>query len=81
MAQHDLVRYILAVVVGFVSDWKIHQHLVRLKFPMREHVWRRTSPRADQCKLSVTLGVESHKLLVAMYTLTAIFVVSLIVYL
>ena len=53
------------MVVRFVSDWNIHQRLVRLKFLMKSMCGEELA-RELISVLSVTLGVESHRLLVAM---------------
>lgn len=56
---------VLAVVVRFISDWNIHQRLLRLKFLMKSMCGEELA-RELISVLSVTLGVESHRLLVAM---------------
>ena len=56
---------VLAVVVRFISEWNVHQCLVRLKFPMKSMCGDELA-RELISVLSVTLGVESHSLLGAM---------------
>ncbi len=56
---------VLAVVVRFVSDWNIQQRLVRLKFLMKSMCGEELA-RELISVLSVTLGVESHRLLAVM---------------
>ena len=56
---------VLAVVVRYVSDWTIRQCLVRLKFLMKS-VNGEELARELISVLSVSLGIESHNLLVAM---------------
>ena len=52
--------------MGFISDWNIEQRLFRLKFLMKNMCGEELT-RELMSVLSVTLGVESHRLLVAMH--------------
>ena len=56
---------VLAVVVRFISDWTIQQRLVRLEFLMKSMSGEEVA-RELISVMSVTLGVESHRLLAAM---------------
>lgn len=56
---------VLAVVLHFINDWKINQHLVCLKFLMKSMSGEELAQELISV-LSVALGVESHRLLVAM---------------
>ncbi len=56
---------VLAVVVRFMSDWTIQQRLVRLEFLMKSMSGEEVA-RELISVLSVTLSVESHRLLAVM---------------
>ena len=56
---------VLAVVVRFISDWTVQQRLVRLEFLKKSMTGVETA-RELISVLSVTLSVESHRLLAAM---------------
>ena len=56
---------VLAVVVQFICNWKIHHRLAPLKFLMKSMCGEELA-RELISVLSVTLGVVSHRLLVAM---------------
>ena len=56
---------VLAVVVRFISDWTVQQRLVRLEFLTKSMTDVETA-RELISVLSVTLSVESHRLLAAM---------------
>lgn len=57
---------VLAVVVRFISNWTIQQPLVRLQFLMKSMNDEEVA-RELISVLSVTLGVESHRLLAVMH--------------
>ena len=62
MVRTSRLGEVLAVVVCFVSDWTIQQRLVRLEFLMKSM----TGEEVARELITVTLGVESHRLLAAM---------------
>lgn len=57
---------VLANVVRFISDWNIEQRLIRLEF-LQESLNAKELARQLLSTLSVTLGIESDKLIAVMH--------------